>query len=230
MPLILLTACGNSSGGLGGKSADQVLSIAVTAAREVGSFHFVDKNGSGANTRLLVGDTGTIEAQQSLKAGSGALDVRLVMAVVYIRAPSQTLESVLGLSATEASVESGKWLSVTSDSKSYNEIVKTLTPDAELDSYIPQAPLVVGTSTTLHGIPVVPVTGTAPAAAATGALHATATLFVSSWAPYRPVGGVLTGTDVHGRPQHDDVAFTRWGERVKVAVPAGAVPMKSLTP
>jgi hypothetical protein len=60
-------------------------------------------------------------------------------------------------------------------------------------------------------------------------LKAKATLFVSTQAPYLPVGGVLSGTDVHGRPQHEEVAFSRFGEHVRVTVPAGAVSVSSLT-
>jgi hypothetical protein len=227
--LALLSACASGSSGLTGKTADQVLSLAVTAARGSGGFHFVDRDGSGTQVQLLVGDTGAVTAQQTLSGGGAALDIRLVHDTVYVRAGSETLESVVGLSATNAADESGKWLSVTRRGNGYGTIVATLKPDAELDSYIPQAPLALGAATTLHGIPVLPVTGTAPPTAATGALNARATLFVSTRAPYLPVGGTLTGTDVHGRKQSEVVAFTNWGEQARPAVPTGAVAVASLT-
>jgi hypothetical protein len=203
--------------------------MALTAASASVSFHFVDKDGSGAQAGLLVGDTGTVAAQQTLSGGGGSLDVRLVNDVVYIRAGSVTLESVLGLSATEASPQVGKWLSVTKGEKGYSRIVRSLTPDAELDQYLPQVPLTLLTATTLHGVTVLPVTGTPPSSAATGVLNARATLFVSMRPPYLPVGGSLTGTDVHGRRQSEVVAFTDWGEEARPAVPAGAVSVASVT-
>jgi hypothetical protein len=201
----------------------------VTAAAGSGSFHFVDKNGSGTAARLLVGDTGTVDAQQSLSTTGESLDVRLVNGVAYLRGPTDTLESLLGLSATEASAETDKWLSITKHDKGYSQIVQSLKVDAELDGYIPQAPLALDSQTTVHGISVIPVSGVAPAESSTGALKAKATLFVSTQAPYLPVGGVLSGIDVHGRSQHEEVAFTRFGVRVRVAVPAGAVSVSSLS-
>lgn len=201
----------------------------MTASDAVDGFHFVDQDGSGTEARLLVGDTGTVAAQESLSGAGGALDVRLVNDVVYLRAGSETLETVLGLSATEASSRSGRWLSVTRRDKAYDQIVQTLKPAAELDSYIPQAPLTLGASTRLHGTAVVPVTGMAPASADTGALNARVTLFVSTTAPYLPVGATLTGTDVHGRRQSEVVAFTAWGEQARPVVPSGAVPVASVS-
>ena len=224
----LLSACGSGSSGLSGESAPQVLSTALSSARGIGSFDFVDKAGSGAQARVLAGQTGTVSAEQSLSGDTAALDVRLVDHVVYLRAGSEVLESVLGLLAPEASAESGKWVSVPSGAKGYQEIVKTLAPAAELDLYIPQTPLSLGATTTLHGTAVVAVTGAAPPAASTDVLRARATLYVSTTAPYLPVGGTLTGTDVHGRTQSEVVAFTAWGVKARPPVPAGAVPVSSL--
>lgn len=228
VPLSLLTACGSGSGGLSGKSAQQVLRVSLAAARDGGSFHFVDRNGSGKQTRLLVGDTGTVNAQQSLTAGGSSVEVRLVKEVAYIRAPSESLEAVLGLSAPKASAEAGKWLSVTSGDKGYGQIVKALAPASELNSFVPKSPLVLRSPTTLHGVSVLPISGAASAGAATGALNAQATLFVSDQPPYRPVGGLLTGKDVHGRSQTDEVAFTRWGEVIRLGTPSGAVSVATI--
>jgi hypothetical protein len=223
----LLSACGSSA--LSGQSARQVLGTTLTAAQGIGSFDFVDKTGSGTQARVLAGQTGTVNAEQLLSGDTSALDVRLVDHVVYLRAGSEVLESVLGLLAPEASAEAGKWLSVPSGAKGYQEIVETLTPAAELDHFIPQSPLALGATTTLHGTAVVAVTGPAPAADSTDVVRARATLYVSTTAPYLPVGGTLTGTDVHGRTQTEVVVFTLWGVQARPPVPAGAVPVSSLT-
>jgi hypothetical protein len=204
-------------------SATQVLATSTAAAHQVGSFHFVDKDGSGAEAGLLVGDSGNTAAQQTLTIGSNVLDVRLIEDLVYMRAGATALQSVLGLSTAKASAEAGKWLSISPKEKGYAQIVKTLRPNSELDSYIPQAPLSLGSVTTLHGTTVLPVTGVATPDAASGAVNTSATLFVSTRAPYLPVGGTITGTDVNGRRQSDQVAFTHWGERIQPAVPSGVV-------
>jgi hypothetical protein len=223
----LLSSCGG--GGLQGEPASQILSTAVTAASHAGAFRFVDKEGSGSQVRVLSGDTGTVVAQQTSSTDGVHLAASLVDGVAFVRASAVTLESLFGVSAAVATQESGKWVSVAKGEKGYKEIVQSLTPDAEFDPYIPQADLGVGRQTVLHGIPVIPVSGTAAASDSTSGLKAVATLFVSTRAPYLPVGGAVSGTDVNGRRQSEEVVFTKWGEKLHVSAPAGAVTLASLT-
>jgi hypothetical protein len=154
--------------------------------------------------------------------------VSLVAGVAYVEASSITLMNYFGLSTTQATQESGKWVSVTKGEKGYRQIVQSLTPEAELDAYIPETGLSIGKQRVLHGIPVLPVSGTAPATDSSSGLPAVATLFVSLSAPYLPVGGAVSGTDVHGRKQSEEVAFTRWGEKVHLSAPADTVSLASL--
>lgn len=221
----LMASCGGS---LQNESAAQILSNAVASARNSGSFHFVDKEGSGPQARLLAGDAGTAAAQQTSSGGGEHLSVSLVDGVAFVQASSSTLMSFFGLSATQAKQENGKWLSVTKGQKNYGQIVRSLAPDAELDAYIPQTDLGVGKRTVLHGIPVVPISGTAPATDSSSGLPAVATLFVALRAPYLPVGGVVSGTDVHGRKQREEVVFTKWDEQLHLSPPPDTVSLASL--
>ena len=227
--LLPLAGCGGGQG-LRGQSASQVLGTAVTAATRAGPFHFVDNDGSGSAARLVVGDTGTTSAQETLSVGrSVELVAALVGGVGYVKASEQTLESLFGLPTAQATRERGKWVSVTDGEKGYSRIVQSLTPAAELDNYIPQEPLEVGSPTTLRGIAVIPVSGRPAASESTSStLQAVATLFVSVRSPNVPVGAVVSGTDVHGRKVREEVAFTRWGEDVHVITPTGTVPLASL--
>jgi hypothetical protein len=222
----LLSSC---SSGIQSEPASQILSTAVAAAHSAGTFHFVDREGSGSQTRLLTGDASAIAAQQTLSSKDVQLNAALVGGVAFIRAGSSTLSSLLGLSTTMASQESGKWVSVSKGEKGYVQIVQSLEPEAELDGYIPESPLGVGKQTTIHGVAVIPVSGTAPAGDSSSGLPVVATLFVSTSSPYLPVGGALSGKDVHGRLQKDEVVFTKWGETVHVSAPGGAVSLASLT-
>ena len=220
-----LSSCGGS---VQGESASQILTNAVAAARDSGSFHFVDKEGSGSRARLLAGDAGTSAAQQTSSGGGEHLAVSLVHGVAYVQASSSTLKTFFGLSTTLATQESGKWLSVTKGQKNYGQIIGSLAPDAEFDAYIPQTGLVIGRDTVLHGIPVIPVSGTAPATDSSTGLPAVATLFVAIRAPHLPVGGVVSGTDVHGRKQREEVVFTKWDEHLHLNAPADTVNIASV--
>jgi hypothetical protein len=224
--MVLLSSC---SSGIQSESASQILSTAVAAAHSAGTFHFVDKEGSGSQTRLLIGDASAVAAQQTLSSKEVQLNAALVDGVAFIRAGSATFTTLLGLSTTMATQESGKWVSVSKGEKGYVQIVQSLEPGAELDGYIPQSPLDVGKQTTIHGVAVIPVSGTAPAGDSSAGLPVVATLFVSTRSPYLPVGGALGGKDVHGRTQKDEVVFTKWGETVHVSAPGGAVSLASLS-
>src|ERR1700691_742817 len=62
--MVLLSSC--SSSGIQSEPASQILSTAVSAAHSAGTFHFLDKEGSGSQTRLLTGDASAVAAQQTL--------------------------------------------------------------------------------------------------------------------------------------------------------------------
>jgi hypothetical protein len=222
----LLSSCG---GGVPSQSASQLLSSSIGAARNAGSFHFVDKAGSGSQAVVLSGDTGTVTAQETSTSAAGHLSVSLVGGVAFLQAGTATLESFLGLSTTQATKVNGRWVSVTKGEKGYTRIVQSLAPDAELDAYIPQFGLGTGKRRTVHGIAVLPVSGAAPAKDSTAGLPAVASLFVSVQAPNLPVGGVVSGNDIHGRRQSEEVAFTKWGEQLRLGAPPGAVSLASLT-
>jgi hypothetical protein len=133
----LLSSCGGGAGGLQSESASQVVRTALAAARSAGTFQFVDREGSGSQARLLSGDTGTVAAQQTSTGDGERLEVSLVGGVALAQTGSLTLENYFGLSTTQATQDSGKWVSVTKGEKDYDQIVQSLTPDAELGALHP---------------------------------------------------------------------------------------------
>ena len=191
-----------------------MLTNAVGAARNAGTFHFVDKVGSGSQAVVLTGDTGTVTAQETSTSPQGAWRYPSSTASPSCRPVRPLSRAFLGLSTTLATRVSGKWVSVAKGEKGYTKIVQSLAPDAEFDAYIPQFGLGTGKPKTLHGIAVLPVSGAAPAKDSSAGLPAVATLFVSVQAPNLPVGGVVSGNDIHGRRQSEEVVFTKWGEHL----------------
>jgi len=228
-PLLLIplaAACGGpSAGALGGKSAQQVVALARAAAAKEGSFHFVDQTGSGSSAQILTGDISGAAAAEEANSPSGVLQVRLVGSTIYINATASTLIYSMKLSATTASAHAGQWISLETTDAPYQTAAKALDAGAELNSYIPSGNLKLGSVTTLRGRNVLAVSGTAPPSA--GA-HVVATLFVSTTAPFVPVGGTLTGTGAQ-KSQGEEVGFTAWGETVRPPVPAGAVAYSTIS-
>jgi hypothetical protein len=217
-------ACGGpSAGGLSGKSAAQVVALARAAATKEGSFHFVDQSGTGKNVQRLVGDLSDSGGQQQLQGPNGGLEVRLVGSTIFVNGDEVGLEDALSLSASIAGAHAGKWISLVAADAPYKKVRDAMSPSAELDPYIPSSNLTLGKVQTLHNYPVLAVSGTALSAGT----QATATLFVSTKAPFVVVGASLVAKG--SSPDTEVVAFTGWGEHVVFPVPSSSVAFSSLT-
>ena len=221
----LACACGGpAAGGLAGKSASEVIALAQAAAQKEGSFHFIDQTGSGKNEQRLVGDSASASGEQEVSGPNGQLDARLVDSVIYVTGSEAVIGAALKLTDAEAAKYAGKWISLQKTDAPYETVAKALAPSAELTPYTPVGNLTVGSVSTLRGRSVLAVSGAASEAA--GA-NATATLYVSTTAPYVPVGGSLVGTGAQ-KGDSEVVAFTAWGERVRPPAPTTATPYSSL--
>jgi hypothetical protein len=218
-------ACGGpAAGGLAGKSASEVLALAQAAAQKEGSFHFVDQTGTGKNEQRLVGDSASESGEQVVSGPNGRLNVRLVDSVIYVTGSEAVMGAALKLTNAQAAKYAGKWISLQKTDAPYETVAKALAPSAELTPYTPVGNLRVGNVSTLRGRSVLAVSGGASEQA--GAT-ATATLYVSTSAPFVPVGGSLVGTGAQ-KGDSEVVAFTAWGERVHPQAPTSATPYSSL--
>jgi hypothetical protein len=219
-------ACGGSSaGGLSGKSAAQVLSTAEAAATKKASFHFVDESGTGKDIERLVGDVSNQNGQELLTNPYGSLEVRLVGSTVYVSGNAKSLEVALGMTSLVATQYQGKWISLVAADAPFSSVSQAMLPSAELQDYVPSGDLVIGQVTTLHKHQVLPVSGAAPS---TASGKATATLYVSTTAPFVPIGGILTSTGSTSS-NDEDVAFTSWGESIDYKAPSGSVAFSSIS-
>lgn len=221
----LTCACGGpSAGGLAGKSASEVLALAQAAAQKEGSFHFVDQTGTGKNEQRLVGDSAAESGEQVVSGPNGLLEVRLVDSVIYVTGSDAVIGEALKLTDADAAKYAGKWISLQKSDAPYETVAKALDPSAELTPYTPVGNLKVGNLSTLRGRSVLAISGAASEEAGASSI---ATLYVSTSAPYVPVGGSLVGTGAQNGDS-EVVAFTAWGERVRPTVPTGATPYSSI--
>jgi hypothetical protein len=218
-------ACGGSSaGGLSGKSAAEVLSIAEAAAKKGASFHFVDQTGTGKDAERLVGDVSNQNGQELLTNPYGSLEVRLVGATVYVTGNAKSLEVALGMTTAAATKYSDHWISLVAADAPYSAVARAMLPSAELQDYVASGDLVIGQVTTLHKHQVLPVSGTAPSTASGKGI---ATLYVSTTSPFVPVGGILTGIGTTSS-DNEEAAFTAWGETIDYSAPSNSVAYSSI--
>lgn len=227
------SGCGSSSpeGALAGKTATQIVSLAVKALHRERSFHFVSQTKDGSQTQTQIGDVSKLAAVESITADKKpVVDAELVGQVVYLQAGTDVLERTLGLPTTAAATHAGDWISVSKKDDVYADVASSLSATSAIELFVPEEPhLKVDGATTLHGQHVVAVSGTSTASPSTDATGKV-TLFVSTTAPYLPVGATLVVTSGNDTVVEQDAAlFGRWGEAVHAKAPSGALPLSSLT-
>jgi hypothetical protein len=232
-PSLCLTCLGlaaaASPAGAGPLSASQLLSQGVSAADKAGSMSFNDHTASGKLVQTLTGAISAPTAAESLTTtGLPALQVMLVGTTIYVQAGASVLESTMGLPAAASTANAGKWISVQSGDSAFSQLSGQLTLSAELNTYIPATALRRGKTTTVAGHRVIPITGRPASSASNKGESVAVALYLSTKAPYLPVGGSLISAKKGTAGVKEIAVFSNWGKTVVLTAPTGAVPFSSL--
>jgi hypothetical protein len=227
------SACGTSGpseGALAGKSATAVLSLSVKAYHRQQSVSFVTKTVAGNASTVQVGATSGTAASESVRSSTlPVLQAVLVDGSAYLRAGSQFLEQQLSMSTAQATAHAGQWISFEKGNPGYSTITQSLGAGEAIVEFVPQEPnLRVAGATTFGGHSAVAVTGS-PATAPGAGTVATVTFFVSTTAPYLPLGATVQVND-NGGKNIERVAsvYGKYNQKVDPKAPTGAVPITSL--
>jgi hypothetical protein len=220
--LVALLGPVSGSAGASGSSpnAGQLLSDALTASGQAQSLHFVDKTTAGKVTQEVSGSISAPTAGEYL-SGAEPLEVELINGVVYVSGSKPALESVLQLSASQASAAAGKWVVVHQGDSPFQSITQQLTVSGEVANFLPSRQTVqLGKRTKVHGVSVYPLYGR-PAAPLPKGSSASVALFVPVKAPYLPMGATLViGSSSTKTKLHEEVAFSNWNKSVNLTPPA----------
>ena len=228
---LVATACSSTPAVTG----QQLVTEAGTAARAASSLSYkvvATQSPTPSDPKpaveTLTAQISAPKAAESIRFshGQGNIDVILINGVIYIRADASTLFNALALTTAVASQYAGQWISIQPSDSPYNQIAATLTPDANVSSFLPGGSnLVVGSETTLRGTKVTPITGRAPAnsALATGVLR----LYINSKTKL-PFAAGVEGITKTKRRNSEVVSFQSWNQPVQAVAPTGAVPFANI--
>ena len=225
--LVLLgsAACGSSNvNALEGKSPGAVLSAALQAATRLGGVHYVLQTSGTAQSQTVTGDAVTNEGAESVVTGSDQAVVELVRSTVFLRGNAGGLQDIIGLTATMASQNAGKWISFQPTDSLYQSVAHAVTLKSVLAELTPSGSLAESTRGRIAGKSVVGIRGALPDATNRG----TATFWVATTAPTVPVG-VDAQTTSGGQSVLEFGVFSRWGERFQFTAPSGALPFSALS-
>jgi hypothetical protein len=230
---VAASACGSSGpseGALAGKSATAVLSLSIKAYHRQHSVSFVTKTVAGKASTVQVGATSEKAASESVRSSTvPVLQAILVDGSAYLRAGTQFLEQQLSLSTAQAAAHAGEWISFQKGNPGYSSITQSLSAAEAILEFVPEEPhLRVAGATTFGGQSAVAVTGS-PATAPGAGTTATVTFFVSTTAPYLPLGAtVQVNNDGGHNIERVASVYGKYNQKVDPKAPTGAVPITSL--
>ncbi len=217
---------GNS---LVGKSASQVVALAMAAATAKGSVHLVSTDTGSGGPDGSTYDVSRTEGKQTESGGaSGTATLVLVAGVAYVNADATFLQNGFGFPANDASAFAGRWISFQSTDSGYQQIVDGDTLSSALSDSTPSGILTLKGTSVVDGKNVLAVSGGLPVSLLGDGATGSTVLYVSATAPFLPVKLVEQGS-ADGQSGTTTVLFSSWGEDVLALAPTNATPFSSLT-
>lgn len=204
-------------------SARQIANIALASARAKGTCTNVS---SGASVGLSFGATtesASNSAEQTIHFNAASAEARLVAGTAYVKMNAKFIELDFGRSAPQLA---SRWISLTRSDAAYRDVVTGMLLPSVLSQVLPAGTLSKSKPTTLFGVGVIAISGSANARL--GLTSSKQTMFVSTSAPFLPVALDAAGRS-RGIPTTLTVTFSHWGQGLHVAAPASALPISATT-
>ena len=231
MSALGLSACGSTTAAPSGADLVKQANAAAQTAGSV-AIKIVATQGVSGKQQPAETLTAKISAPASLQsirfpAGTpGDLDVMLIGSTAFVRTDATTLFKGLGLTKQGAKKYAGQWISIQQGDSPFAGIAGTLTLDAQLKSFLPVGKNVtVGTTKTLHGKQVLPLTGPASSSHVKGS--GTARLLIDPSSKLPAAGGVIKSNS--SQTVEVVARFSKWGKPVTLTAPTDAVPYSTAT-
>jgi hypothetical protein len=200
---------------------------ALTAAAASAGCHYVSVSSGGSTTQRFVGDAGQHAGGQTITLdstfGTENFALTLVSGTVYFQGNIPALEDQLGVPATSAAGDIGKWISVASNDGPFGVVAPGITVGDQASEMLLVAtstlPVTTGNSTRATRIGgTVPAQNGAPAGTGHLDINADTHLPVAYVTVISDAGVTITST----------TTFTAWGTAPTAAAPAGAIAWSTL--
>lgn len=220
------------------RSPAALLSAAAAGLRAGGSVHVTitssSVGGSAVNSDDATADGGrqvmtvSFRAAGGQAAATGKATILLINGICYVHGNQVALDRVFGIPLAQAGPVAGQWIAVRPGDKlgesDYDLIASGIALPSLASQLAISGKLTPTAPGTVDGQRVQGVQGTQSVVAASAG-GGTSTMYVTATAPQRPAAFTLAGAA--GRLR---MVFSRWGETLRLTVPAHPVPAGSVTP
>jgi hypothetical protein len=211
-------------------TAQRLVRAALKSTIDGGSFHYVSRFTSQGQTQTTVGDAGVFSGKQVITIGSDSFTVIVVGSACYFEGNERQMVEQLGLPISIASSHAGQWISLAPGDVPYQTVYVAVTARSALQANISFTPHQETGTSKRAGYRVLGVTGPMKNEVVSGQLQrakGTATLYITTSRPHLPVEYTEKGK-IDKVSSTLAMFFSRWGERLTVSAPHGAVSYASL--
>lgn len=222
--LVLLLAWASGTGASANarttSPAQQSLTHSLNQAKKAGSARITVSFFNGSATGKVVQDSLLHTGKQTVALKNELVSVVLLAHAAYITGDSKGLTTWFGLPDALVPAAKGHWISLDSTDAAFKPATANVTLPAALANVTPSTNLTLGKRSKVDKQWVRSISGEAPGG---GSL----VLFVTDDSRSLPIEAVES--DGSGETARGEiVTFTRWGEKVPVTAPAGAIPLSVL--
>ncbi len=182
------------------------------------SVHYTSNSTESKQTLVESGDAGPASGSQTVRLGHGSISIFVIGGISYLRGNLSGLESLAGLSASQAAEATGQWIEFSTDNSAFAPVVAGVRSHDLAKDLALRAPLSLGPGRMLHGDAVDAIDGTQTL----GRKSQHVVLYVRAHGSHFPV----EEDSVNAKGQStaaEHITYSRWGEKVRPEAPEATV-------
>jgi hypothetical protein len=194
------------------------------AATHAWSVHYDSSSTASSQTLTESGDAGPASASQTVTMGQGTISILVIGGISFIKGNAAGLESLAGLSSSQASEAAGQWIQFSTGNAAFAPVVEGVRSTDIAKELALEAPLSLGRARTLDGESVDAIDGSQKFGKKT--LHVV--LYVRAGGTHVPV----EEDSVNAKGQHTDaehIVYSKWGEQVRPKAPTATISVGSIS-
>ena len=188
------------------------------------SVHYDATSTASSQTLVSSGDAGPASASQTVTMGQGTISILVFGGTSYVKGNTAGLESLAGLSSSQAAETTGQWIQFSTDNTAFAPVVEGVRSTDIAKELALESPLSLGKTRTLDGESVDAIVGTQKF----GKKSEPVVLYVRASGTHVPV----EEDTVNSKGQHTDaehIVYSKWGELVRPEAPTATISFGSIS-
>jgi hypothetical protein len=188
------------------------------------SVHYDSSSSESNQTLVESGDAGPASASQTVTMGQGTISILVFGGTSYVKGNTVGLESLAGLSSSQAAEAAGQWIQFSTDNTAFAPVVEGVRSTDIAKELALKAPLSLGKARTLNGVTVDAIDGTQTF----GKKSQHVVLYVRASGTHVPV----EEDSVNSKGRHTDaehIVYSKWGEQVRPEAPTATISVGSIS-